>query len=183
MIGAKEVSLTAMGQSGGKLAELYGQHSARAVRLAYLLTGNRELAEDLAQEAFGKVIGRFGDLRKPEAFAAYLNTAIVNLSKSHFRRSKIERAYLARTKAEAHPQRSDLPDVEVRTELRSALMALPHRQRAAVVLRFYEDLSEDQAGHILGCSPIAIRSLVARGMESLRNQIKPSSEIADRRQR
>ncbi len=172
-----------MSESRSKLADLYGQHSAKAVRLAYLLTGNRELAEDLAQEAFAKVIGRFGNLRRPEAFSSYLSTSIVNLSKSHFRRSKLERAYVARARSETRPAHANPPDVEARTELRGALMSLPHRQRAAIVLRFYEDLSEEQAGQMLGCSPIAVRSLVARGMESLRNQITTRrDETAERRQ-
>src|SRR2546423_15355559 len=83
-------------QAEGRLGELYRRHAPEAVRLAYLLTGDRALAEDLMQEAFVRGFGRFRDLRNPDAFGAYLRPTIVNLSRSHFRRAKVERAYVAR---------------------------------------------------------------------------------------
>jgi RNA polymerase sigma factor (sigma-70 family) len=67
------------------------------------------------------------------------------------------------------------PDQGRRDELRTALRALPARQRAAVVLRYYADLSEEQTGEALRCSPAAVRSMVARAMETLRERI-PRSE-------
>src|SRR6266576_4362892 len=81
---------------GGRLAELYVRHAAEATRLAYLLTGDRQLAEDLVQDAFVKLAGRLVHLRDPGAFHAYLRRTVVNLSNSHFRRRKVERAYLER---------------------------------------------------------------------------------------
>src|SRR5437588_487857 len=84
----------------GRLGELYARHAPDAARLAYLLTGDRALAEDLVQEAFVRMFGRFRDLRNPEAFGAYLRKTVVNLSRSHFRRLKVERAYTARRAVE-----------------------------------------------------------------------------------
>jgi RNA polymerase sigma factor (sigma-70 family) len=78
------------------LAELYERHAPAAGRLAYLLTGDRTLAEDLVQEAFVRVVGRFRHLRVPDAFEAYLRRTIVNLHTSQLRRKRIERAYLER---------------------------------------------------------------------------------------
>jgi RNA polymerase sigma factor (sigma-70 family) len=69
----------------------------------------------------------------------------------------------------------DEPDHGRRDELRAAPSALPARQRAAVVLRYYADLSEHQTGDALGCSAAAVRSMVARAMDSLRERI-PRSE-------
>src|SRR4029453_19264702 len=116
------------------------------------LTGDASLAEDLAHEAFIKVAGRFHHLRNPEAFAAYLRKTVVNLSMSHHRRKRVEREHLARESSRPPATPGEPPDVEGRDELRSALLALPERQRAAVVLRYYEDLPEQQVAQAMGCS-------------------------------
>lgn len=155
----------------GRLAELYAVYAPDATRLAYLLTGDRELADDLVQDAFVRIARRFADLRRPDAFAAYLRKTVVNLSKGHWRRRKIERAYLDRAEFEARPRPDELPDVGLRDALWRQLQALPHRQRAAIVMRFYEDLSEQQTADALDCSAGAARALVARGMETLRANI------------
>ena len=157
-------------QGSGRLAEAYARHAGAAVGLAYLLTGDRHLAEDLVQEAFVRLAGRFGHLRNPDAFEAYLRRTVVNLFTSHLRRRRLERAYLEREGG--RPAASVEPvDVGSRDEVWSALQKLPERQRAAVVLRFYEDLSEQQVAETMRCSVPAAKSLVARAMETLRNEI------------
>src|SRR2546427_8888668 len=83
----------------GRLGELYLRHADDAVRLAYLLTGDRGLAEDLVQDAFVRLTGRLVHLRDPGAFDAYLRRTVVNLSNSHFRRKRVERNYLERARA------------------------------------------------------------------------------------
>src|ERR687887_372587 len=80
----------------GRLGELYLRHADGAVRLAYLLTGDMALAEDLVQDAFVRLAGRLVHLRDPGAFDAYLRKTVVNLSRSHFRRRRVERAYVER---------------------------------------------------------------------------------------
>jgi RNA polymerase sigma-70 factor (sigma-E family) len=155
---------------GGRLGELYITHSRRAVRLAYLLTGDRELAEDLAQEAFARLAGRFVELRAPEAFESYLRRMVVNLARMHFRRRRVERRHLALHSArsgEENPQSNIDDDLA----MREALLALPERQRAALVLRFYEDLSETQIAEVLRCRPGTVKSLVHRGLNGLRSRI------------
>src|SRR6266536_2219896 len=119
----------------GRLGELYLRHADDSVRLAYLLTGNRSLAEDIVQDAFVRLAGRLVHLRDPGAFGAYLRRTVVNLSNSYFRRRKVERAYLDRTAQPpgGEPARwSDRP-VEDRADLWQALGRLPQRQRAALV--------------------------------------------------
>jgi RNA polymerase sigma-70 factor (sigma-E family) len=155
------------------LEDLYVRHMPGAVRVASLITGDVDLAQDIAQDAFLRSVGRFRHLRQPEAFEAYLRRAVVNACTTLFRRRKVEAAYL-RGQARGAP-RVDEPDQGRRDELRAALSALPARQRAAVVLRYYADLSEQQAGDALGCSTVAVRSIVARAMETLRERI-PRSE-------
>src|SRR5688572_9647169 len=80
----------------GGLGDLYVLHAPEGIRLAFLLTGDRTLAEDLVQEAFARLVGRLRHLRDPYAFGAYLRRTIVNLATSHFRRRRVERAYLDR---------------------------------------------------------------------------------------
>lgn len=154
-----------------RLADLYERHAPAAGRLAYLLTGDRALAEDLVQEAFVRVVGRFRHLRVPDAFEAYLRRTIVNLHTSHLRRRRLERAYLEREGGTARPGPTVMPDVGVREELWRALLDLPPRQRVAVVLRYYEDLSERETADTLRCSVAAVKSLTARAMEALRARI------------
>ena len=154
------------------LDDLYVRHTPGAVRLAALITGDADLAQDIAHDAFLRSVGRFRHLRQPEAFEAYLRRAVVNACTSHFRRRKVEATYL---RGQARMASVDEPDHGRRDELRVALSALPARQRAAVVLRYYADLSEHQAGEALGCSDAAVRSMVARAMETLRERI-PRSE-------
>lgn len=150
------------------LEELYVRHAPDAIRLAYLLTGDRALAEDLVQDAFVKVAGRLGHLRSPEAFYPYLRRTIVNLSKNHFRRRAVERAYLALAGPDDVPTDGTEGRVVARESMRRALLGLPPRQRAAIVLRFYEDLPEERIAEILRCRPGTARSLVSRGVAALR---------------
>lgn len=154
----------------GSLEDRYVRHAPEALRLAYLLTSDAALAEDITQEAFIRVAGRFRHLRTPDSFDAYLRRTVVNLCMSHHRRRRVERAYLEREAR--HPTaRVEPPDLGSRDEIRGALAALPMRQRAAVVLRYYEDLPEQRVAEVLGCSVPAARSLVFRAMESLRATI------------
>ena len=154
---------------GGVLGELYLRHAPQALRLAYLLTGDARLAEDLVQDAFVRLAGRMLHLRSPDGFHAYLRTTVVNLVRSHRRRRLVEAKYLERGSA---PIAVAAPDLADREELRSALMALPIRQRTAIVLRFYEDLSDAQAAELMRCRAGAVKSLVARAMVTLRGSVR-----------
>ncbi|HEX2032419.1 MAG TPA: SigE family RNA polymerase sigma factor, partial [Actinomycetota bacterium] len=163
MLRARAVEVEgAVEAGGGRLADLYRAHAPAAARLAYLLTGDRSLAEDLVQEAFVRLFGRFRDLRNADAFAAYLRTTVVNLARSHFRRARVERAYLER---EALRRQPPPPEVGGRQELWEALQRLSARQRAAIVLRYYEDLTEAQTADVLRCPVGTVKSLVWRGMQ------------------
>jgi RNA polymerase sigma factor (sigma-70 family) len=152
------------------VAELYRRHIASAAGLAFLLTRDASIAEDLAQDAFVRVVGRFRHLRRPEAFAPYLRRTVVNLCRAHFRRLRIERDVLRRESAGRSV--ADPREMGERDDLARALASLPYRQRAAVVLRFYEDLSEGQVGEILRCSNRAVNALVSRAMAALRRELE-----------
>ena len=158
------------GLDRGLLSELYALYAPDGIRLAFLLTGDRALAEDLVQDAFARLVGRLQHLRDRGAFGAYLRRTIVNLATSHFRRRRVERAYLERLAAATSAVTNDNDDLD--EAMHRVLLRLPQRQRAAIVLRFYEDLSDVQTAEILRCSAGNVRSLVSRGMASLREALE-----------
>jgi RNA polymerase sigma-70 factor (sigma-E family) len=152
------------------LEELYERHVAGAIRLATLLTGDPSMAEDLAHEGFIRSAGRFGHLRTPTSFDAYLKRTLVNLAHQRFRRQRLEREAVRRESAEEPVARAAYSP-EDREVVWSAILRLPFRQRAAIVLRYYEDLSEEQTAVALRCSPRAANSLVSRAMTTLRKDL------------
>lgn len=176
-----EMEATLVEPDRGTMAELYTRHVPSAIRLAYLLTGDRTQAEDLAHEAFVRCVGRFAHLREREAFDAYLRRAIVNLHTSGLRRRRVEREWLRREGPRVAHATTAMPDVAGREALWRALGTLPARQRATLVLRYYEDLSERDTAAALGCSLAAVKSLVARGSEALRAELATQVPEGDER--
>ena len=156
----------------GRLEQLYLLHAPAALRLAFLLTGDRDLAQDLVQDAFVNIAGRFRHLRQPDAFDVYLRRTIVNLFTSYLRRLRLERAEVARELGERHQPEAMAEAAVEHDELVRALRHLPERQRAAVVLRFYLDLPEHEAAEAMNCSARAVNSLVSRAMVRLRDEMR-----------
>jgi RNA polymerase sigma factor (sigma-70 family) len=151
----------------GRFAELFELFGQRARALALTLTGDPELAQDIAQEAFVRLFASFRNLRGPDAAWPYLRKTIINLARSHFRKRALERSYLGR-------HRPFLPEQQAYPfddELLGALHSLPYRQRVAVVLRFCEDLSEQATAEVLGVSAKAVNGLVNRALTALRERV------------
>jgi RNA polymerase sigma-70 factor (sigma-E family) len=167
-IRARGVELVA-GAQRRSFEELYRLHARDARHLAYLLTGSRETADDLTQDAFIRAYGRLAHLRREDAFAPYLQRTVVNLARMQFRRRAVERRYLLRHQAEQTA--TDDRDANGTEDLRLALARLPYRQRAAVVLRFYLDLPDEETAEILGCTAGTVRSLISRGVAALRETL------------
>jgi RNA polymerase sigma factor (sigma-70 family) len=151
------------------LAELYEEHVGRATALATLLTGDEHVAEDIAHDAFLRAAGRFRHLREPEAFGAYLRKTVVNTCRARARRVRRERMFLERTWRVRRVE----PDTSAddRDELLPLIRSLPYRQRAALVLRYWDDMSEAQIADILRTSPRAVNALLSRAMGTLRRGI------------
>jgi RNA polymerase sigma factor (sigma-70 family) len=146
--------------------DLYRSHVQDARKVAYLSVGDTAQAEDIVQDAFIRVLGRYGELRNPSSFRAYLLRTVLSLCKNHFRRAALERERLPlhRDPVAVETQRDD--------DLLDALRRLPHRQRAALVLRYCEDLTENDTAEILQTSTKAVQSLVARGLATLRREVE-----------
>jgi RNA polymerase sigma-70 factor (sigma-E family) len=143
------------------LETLYGEMYQPMLRLAYLLTGSRPVAEDVVQDCFARLYQRWDGVRHPPA---YLRTSVVNACRTYHRRVRRDQARFG-----------DLVASEVAPEtpvLLDALARLPHKQRAAIVLRYWEDWPEAQIAEFLKCRPATVRSLVARGMRALREVIE-----------
>ncbi len=138
------------------------------VRLAFGLTGDRWLAEDLAQTALASAYAAWWRISRTDDPDAYVCRILINASKSRFRRHRL---------SEQPSEPGDLPDPAVadpaadvgeRSALLTALAELPPRQRAVVVLRYVEDMTDAQVGALLGCSPSTVRSQAARALAKLR---------------
>ncbi len=140
---------------------LYLQHRPVLIRVAFLLTGSNEVAEDIVQDVFVRLGGRLTALEHP---TSYLRAAVVNGCRSHFRRARLLR------RVPAPPDIATMP-VEV-IEFRDALLALSDRQRTAVVLRYFCASTDEEVADLLGCRPATVRSLVARGLAALREAIE-----------
>lgn len=138
---------------------VYAQAYRDLLRVAYVLTGSGQAAEDVVHDVFVRVGPRIAELDNP---AAYLRVAVVNQCRSIHRR--IKRAPRLDRPAEI------VLDTGL-TELRDALQALPARQRTAIVLRYLCDLPESEIADILDCRPTTVRTLVHRGLADLRTRI------------
>jgi len=156
---------------GDQLEALYLRHGPEALRLAYLLTGDRELSEDLAQEAFVRVARRLTGLRSADSFRWYLRRTVVNLANSHLRRRRVERAHLKRLVSSAAAAGVSTPDMVTKQAVRGAIAQLSARQRAVVVLRYYEDLTDQQIANVLGCPVGSVKSSLHRAAAILRQDL------------
>ena len=143
------------------LVALYAERRTALVRLAYLLTSDREVAEEVVHDAVLALRPRWDGIVDPPA---YLRTAVVNRCRSWLRRQRTARAY--------DPPRAEDPGLGA-DELWDALATLGDRHRTAIVLRFYEDLPDAAIAEALGCRPATVRTLVRRGLHALRKEIEP----------
>lgn len=143
------------------LVALYRERYGPMVRLAYLLTGDRAVAEELVQDAFVSVHRGWDRATNPPA---YLRTTVVNACRSWGRRRVLE--------IDRRP-RAPEPATLVTDELWDVLRTLPARQRAAVVLRYYEDLPDREIAGLLGCREATVRSSIHRALAALRKEVAP----------
>jgi RNA polymerase sigma-70 factor (sigma-E family) len=135
------------------------------VRLAFGLTGDRWMAEDIAQTTLAKAYVAWRRVSRADDPDAYLRRILVNASKRRFRRRRV-------TEQPGDPPETAVDGpadlVSERAALLAALRQLPPRQRAVVVLRYWEDLTDAQIAAALGCSPGTVRSQLARALAKLR---------------
>jgi len=131
------------------------------VRLAYVLTGNADLAEDVVQDAFASLHAKAERVDNP---GGYLRVTVVNLCRNQERRRRQDRRLDARLR---QPRLAALGA----SEMVDAMLRLPYRQRAVLVLRYWGDWSEADIAVALNCRPGTVKTLASRGLDRLRREI------------
>jgi RNA polymerase sigma-70 factor (sigma-E family) len=166
-VSGKAITVPAVGSAAGVqdrevgFEALYLREYGPMIRLAFLLLDSQSVAEDAVHDAFAKVYERW---RRIDDHGAYLRTCVVNRCRDLQRRRRLER--------ERHPDPGRTYDELGARELLDALAELPVKQRAAVVLRFYEGRSETEIAAALGVAPGTVKSMVSRALAQLREVVE-----------
>lgn len=144
---------------------------SRAVRTAWVLTRDADMAEDFAQEAFARLWVRWQRFSTADDPVAYLNRVLINLHLSHKRRKDVlQRLKMVRYVAAPDPSEG----VAARTAIAEALDQLTTQQRLVLTLRYGADMSVDEVASTLGCSPATVKTHASRGRQKLRSILQPS---------
>lgn len=147
------------------IGDLHRQEYVELVRLAWFLVGSMETAEDIAQEAFARMLSR--KVRTPVLDpTAYLRRSVVNLCRSRMRHHGVLRRHTGLGAGTPPSQRSP-EDAAVGHDVRSALRALPRRQREAVVLRYYGELTDVEVARAMGASVGSVKTHLHRAIATL----------------
>jgi len=148
-------------------ADFVRMHTAALLRTAYLLTGDAGAAEELVQDTLVRLYPKWDRVQAAELPLAYVRRSVTNAFVNEKRRPSSREIRL-----EVVPERTDVRDATAsiadRDELWPLLQALPERQRAALVLRYFHDLPDDQIAAALECRAGTVRSLISRGLATMR---------------
>jgi RNA polymerase sigma-70 factor (sigma-E family) len=150
--------------SDGEFTEFVHASWASLHRTAYLLLGDRAEAEDLVQTTLAKTYASWSKVRDVEAAPAYARTVLVNTAASWFRK----KSWRNERPTASLPDSAHETDPTDRPVLIDALAQLPPRQRAVIVLRYYDDLSVGQTADALGCSEGTVKSQTSDALTRLR---------------
>ncbi len=156
---------------------LYEAHALGMIRLAHIMLGDRQSAEDVVQEAFCGLYRRWSHLADPGSAVHYVRSAVLNHCRSVLRRRAT--SWAPRGLA-SHPEtvrsaESAMLTREERDEIMRAVRRLPPRQREALVLRYYLDLSAEETATTMGISPSSVRSATHRALASLGRVLQEQS--------
>jgi RNA polymerase sigma-70 factor (sigma-E family) len=157
------------------VTSLYQEHALGLTRLAHIMLGDRQAAEDVVQEAFTGLYRRWDDLADPRRALAYVRSAVLNGSRSALRHRAVQRSKAAGYDPPAGSAEAVVLSTEERAEVMRALRGLPRRQREVLVLRFYLDLPDDQIAETLGIRQSTVRSAAHRGLSALRTHLTEES--------
>lgn len=163
-----EAEVIERGGAGRELQEFasfYDDQFLAMVRLATLTIGQPEVARDIVQDAFVGLHDRWDRVEFPKA---YLRRSVINGCRSRMRWERIRRP-LASSTTGLDP--GDRPVDQVVDEMTDVLALLSVRQRAAVILKFYEQRTEAEIAHAIGCRPGSVGPLVSRALTKLRSEL------------
>ena len=140
------------------------------IRTLTLYCGDPEVARDLAQEALARTYASWRRVRQMAYPRLWLNRVAINLANSRFRRLKAEHRALEMERTRSGRFHVD-PDPAMAVVIRRALATLSPRQRAAVILRFFDDLSVEETAELMNCGPGTVKKLTKRALDGLREQL------------
>ncbi|WP_051704626.1 SigE family RNA polymerase sigma factor [Glycomyces sp. NRRL B-16210] len=152
----------------GEFEEFVRARSGALYAAAYLLTGDRGLAEDLVQDALARTWRSWKRLHRTANAEAYTRRTMYHLHVSRWRRAKVAEIATASMPERPDTGGTDESDTALRLAVHAALLSLPASQRAAIVLRYFDDQTEASAAAILDCPVTTLRSRVQRGLRRLR---------------
>jgi RNA polymerase sigma-70 factor (sigma-E family) len=157
------------------VAALYQAHALSLVKLAVLMVGDQPTAEDVVQDAFLGVYRRWHAIQDQEKALGYIRTSVLNGCRM-FYRGKYRRGRLS-PEDPGHTESAEAIAMlgETHREVLAALRRLPARQREAVVLRYYLDMTENQAAQTMGVSRGTVKSATSRGITALARMLKEES--------
>jgi RNA polymerase sigma-70 factor (sigma-E family) len=147
-------------------------HVDDLLRTAFLIVWDEAEAEDLVQDCLLKAARRWPRIRRVEQPRAYVRRILVNLALDGARGRARRRSELETEAAASASAIDPRPALDTRADLLQALGELPARQRAVLVLRYFNDLTEAQVAEVLGCSPGTVKSSASRGLARLREPLK-----------
>jgi RNA polymerase sigma-70 factor (sigma-E family) len=148
--------------------QLYATHYRQLVRLSVLLVRDQGTAEEVVQDSFVAMHGRWQTLADPEKGLAYLRQTVVNRSRSVLRHRKVQARYTPPYAPDEPGADESALRLERRREVLDALQLLSSRQREVLALRYYLDLDEGSIADYLGISRGAVKSHASRGAAALR---------------
>ena len=148
--------------------------SPALLRTAFLLCGDRHRADDLVQIALTKLYVAWERAERADSVDAYARKVLVRVSIDEARRPWRRRELLSSAQAVDHPEPE--PDRMLESPVFDALRELPHGQRAAVVLRYWHDLSIEEVADLLNCSKSTVKTQSARGLERLRAALTENAQ-------
>ncbi len=154
---------------------VFRRHYAALLRLAVVMLGDREAAEDAVQDAFVALHRNVSKLRDPEAAEAYVRSAVLNRCRSWVRRQATQRAKRPLLLVQARPSTSTEERIEFRDEVGSlvtAMRSLPRRQREALACRFVLELSVAETAELLDISAGSVKTHTHRGLQALQQGIE-----------
>jgi RNA polymerase sigma-70 factor (sigma-E family) len=152
--------------AGAAVTALYQASALSLIRLAYIMLGDLQSAEDVVQEAFCGLYRRWDRLKDHSGALYYVRASVLNGCRSALRRRAVRRRMLAHQPA-ADSAEAVVLGGEEREEVIRALGRLPHRQREVLVLRFYSELSDEEIARVMGIRQSTVRSAAYRALETL----------------
>ncbi|MDP9863884.1 MULTISPECIES: SigE family RNA polymerase sigma factor [Streptosporangium] len=149
------------------ISGLYAEHALGLTRLALVMIGDRESAEDVVQEAFLGLHRRFDRLRDPDRALVYLRSSVLNNARSVLRRRRLPSWFAGTYAPPVWSAESEVMLGAERRAVMEALQRLPRRRREVLLLRFYAELSEEETAQAMGVSRGTVKSTTHRALDAL----------------